>query len=261
MEQARQDAPGDGPSRSIFMDFYASAARDLMSRTGTTVEQLAGVSVKNSYHGSLNPRAQFREALTIEDVLSAPVIAPPLTRPMCSPIGDGAAAVVVTSRAGADALGLEEPPVRVVASSLRSGRPNGSTSPGAAEAAAAEVYDDAGLGPDDLDVVELHDASAPAELLAYDALGLCAAGDGGRLISDGSTRLGGRLPVNPSGGLLRKGHPIGVSGLAQVVELADQLRDRCGPRQVPDARVGLAHNAGGTIGDDVAAACVTILRR
>lgn len=261
LAKAAADGPeAGGPSRSVFMDFYASAAREHMEEFGTTVEQMAGVSVKNSFHGSLNPRAQFQEALTLEEVLGAPVIAPPLTRPMCSPIGDGAAAAIVMSPAKAAALGLDAESVRVAACELRSGR----VDPGGTDAARAAVlaaYESAGLGPDDLDLVELHDASAPAEIIAYSTLGLCGPGEGGRLISEGSTRLGGRLPVNTSGGLLRKGHPIGASGLAQIVELTDQLRGRGGGRQVEGAAVGLAHNAGGTIGTDVAAACVTILQR
>jgi acetyl-CoA acetyltransferase len=260
LADAQQGAPDGGPSRSIFMDLYASAARADMEEHGTTVEQIAGVSVKSSFHGSLNPRAQFREALSLDDVLSAPMIAPPLTRPMCSPIGDGAAAAVVVSPAKAAALGLADQAVRVVASELRSGRARPDEAD-AAQAAVAAAYEAAGLGPEDLDVVELHDASAPAEIIAYSTLGLCRPGEGGGLISDGTTRLGGALPVNTSGGLLRKGHPIGVSGLAQIVELTEQLRGTAGDRQVEGAAVGLAHNAGGTIGTDVAAACITILQR
>lgn len=256
-----QSGGGDGgPSRSVFMDFYASAARLHMETFGTTVEQFAGVSVKNSFHGSLNPRAQFQTAMTIEEVLGAPMIAAPLTRPMCSPIGDGAAAAIVMSPSKAASLGLSEQAVEIAACELRSARVDAS-GPSATDLAVAAAYEVAALGPDDLDVVELHDASAPAEIIAYSILGFCDEGDGGRLITEGVTQLGGRLPVNTSGGLLRKGHPIGVSGLAQIVELTEQLQGRSGPRQVEGARIGLAHNAGGTIGDDVAAACITVLRR
>ena len=130
---------------------------------------------------------------------------------------------------------------------------------GAAEVCAREAYEEAGIGPADLDVVECHDATAPAELFAYESLGLCAKGDGGKLVEAGDTALGGRVPVNTSGGLLRKGHPVGATGIAQIVELTEQLQGRSGPRQVEGARVGLAHNGGGTIGTDVAALCVTIL--
>jgi len=255
---ARAGAGGAGRKRSMFMDLYAAAARRHMERHGTRVEQFAGVSAKNSLHGSLNPRAQFRERLTVEQVLAAPMVAEPLTRPMCSPIGDGAAAVVLMSSARARACGVRRP-VRVVASVLHSGWDHGLDEEGAGELCARGAYEAAGIGPAELDVVELHDASAPAEILAYEALGLCAKGEGGKLIEEGATRLGGRLPVNPSGGLLRKGHPVGATGIAQIVELTEQLQGRSGPRQVEGARVGLAHNGGGNIGADVAALCVTIL--
>jgi len=251
---------GAGERRSMFMDIYAAAARAHMERYGTTKRHFAAIAAKNSEHGSLNPRAQFRERLTVEDVLAAPLVVEPLTRPMCSPIGDGAAAAIVVSERRARALGLAKA-VRVVASVLCSGWDHGADEPGTVERAAAEAYREAGLGPRDLDVVECHDASAPAELMAYEALGLCAQGDGKRLVDEGTTRLGGRLPVNPSGGLLRKGHPVGATGIAQVVELVEQLQGRAGARQVDGARVGLAHNGGGAIGTDAAAMCVTILAR
>jgi acetyl-CoA acetyltransferase len=231
-----------------------------MDRYGTTVEQFAGVSAKNSHHGSLNPRAQFREELTVEEVLASPMIAEPLTRPMCSPIGDGAAAAVLVSERKARELGIDDG-VRVVSSVLRSGWDREAGEGGAAALCAAEAYEEAGVGPADLDVVECHDASAPAEILAYEDLDLCAEGEGGRLIDEGITALGGSTPVNTSGGLLRKGHPVGATGLAQIVELTEQLEGRSGDRQVDGASVGLAHNGGGTIGTDVAALCVTVLTR
>jgi acetyl-CoA acetyltransferase len=251
---------GAGEKRSMFMDIYAAAARAHMERFGTTKRHFAAIAAKNSEHGSLNPRAQFRERLTVEDVLAAPLVVEPLTRPMCSPIGDGAAAVIVVSERRARELGVAKP-VRVVASVLCSGWDHGADEPGTVERSAAEAYREAGLGPRDLDVVECHDASAPAELMAYEALGLCEKGDGKRLVDEGTTRLGGRLPVNTSGGLLRKGHPVGATGIAQIVELVEQLQGRAGARQVDGARVGLAQNGGGAIGTDAAAMCVTILAR
>jgi len=250
---------GAGRSRSMFMDIYAAAARAHMARYGTTREQLAAVAAKNSQHGSLNPRAQFREVLSIADVLAAPMVADPLTRPMCSPIGDGAAAAVIVSARKARELGIERP-VRVAASVLHSGWDHGMDEPGTVEVCSREAYDEAGVGPEDLDVIECHDASAPAEILAYESLGLCRKGEGGKLVDSGDTWINGRIPVNPSGGLLRKGHPVGATGLAQVVELTEQLQGRSGPRQVEGARVALAHNGGGNIGTDAAAMCVTILR-
>jgi acetyl-CoA acetyltransferase len=257
---AKSASSGAGEKRSMFMDIYAAMARGHMQRYGTTVEQFAGVSAKNSYHGSLNPRAQFREEMTIEQVLAAPMIAEPLTRPMCSPIGDGAAAVVVVSASKARQLGLS-PPVRVAASVLHSGWDHGMEEPGTVEVCAHEAYEEAGVGPGELDVVECHDASAPAEISAYESLALCPPGEGGKLIDEGATRLGGRIPVNTSGGLLRKGHPVGATGIAQIVELTEQLQGRSGPRQVEGARIALAHNGGGNIGTDAAAMCVTVLQR
>jgi acetyl-CoA acetyltransferase len=242
----------------MFMDIYAAAARAHMARYGTTTEHFAMISAKNSYHGSLNPRAQFREALTVEQVLGSPMIAEPLTRPMCSPIGDGAAAAVIVSERKMREMGLDRP-VRVVSSVLRSGWDHDAGSEGISEVCAREAYEEAGLGPDDLSLVELHDASAPAELMTYESIGLCPKGEGGRLIADGDTKLGGRIPVSTSGGLLRKGHPIGATGIAQIVEITEQLQGRAGQRQVNRARVGLCHNGGGTIGSDAAAQCVTIL--
>ncbi len=257
---AAKATSGAGEKRSMFMDIYAAAARGHMERYGTTVEHFAGVSAKNSYHGSLNPRAQFRTELSIEEVLASPMIAEPLTRPMCSPIGDGAAAVVVVSEKKARELGIRQP-VRVITSVLHSGWDHGIDEPGTVEICAREAYEEAGVGPEDLDVVECHDASAPAEIMAYESLGMCPKGDGGKLIETGDTRLGGRVPVNTSGGLLRKGHPVGATGIAQIVELTEQLQGRSGERQVEGAKLALAHNGGGNIGIDAAAMCVTILGR
>jgi acetyl-CoA acetyltransferase len=251
---------GAGEKRSMFMDIYAAAARAHMQRYGTTVEQFAAIAAKNSYHGSLNPRAQFREVLSVADVLAAPMIAEPLTRPMCSPIGDGAAAVIVMSERKAREVGVRSP-VRVVASVLHSGWDHGADEPGTVEVCAQDAFEEAGVGPKDLSVIECHDASAPAELMAYESLGLCDKGEGGRLVDSGATRLGGRIPVNTSGGLLRKGHPVGATGIAQIVELTEQLQSRSGARQVANAKVALAHNGGGAIGTDAAAMCVTILTR
>ena len=255
---AESGASGAGEKRSMFMDVYASAARAHMERHGTTVEQFAAVSAKNSRHGHLNAKAQFREELTVDDVLAAPMIADPLTRPMCSPIGDGAAAAIVVSEAKAAELGLSKP-VRIRSSVLRSGRDRGPDEDDASTVASKQAFEQAGIGPEDLSIVECHDATAAGEILAYEAIGLCGRGDGGPLVESGDTSLGGRIPVNTSGGLLRKGHPIGATGIAQIVEITEQLQRRSGARQVEGATVGLAHNGGGAIGADVAAICVTVL--
>jgi acetyl-CoA acetyltransferase len=256
---AKSASSGAGEKRSMFMDIYAAMARRHMAMYGTTAEQFAMVSAKNSFHGSMNPRAQFREAMTVEEVLAAPMIAEPLTRPMCSPIGDGAAAVVLVSEKKARELGIQKP-VKVVTSVLVSGWDHGLEEEGTAETCANAAYEEAGIGPEDLSVVELHDASAPAEVIATESLGLCAKGEGGGLVESGATRLGGRIPINTSGGLLRKGHPVGATGIAQIVELTEQIQGRSGERQVEGASIGLAHNGGGNIGTDAAAMCVTILK-
>jgi acetyl-CoA acetyltransferase len=256
---AKSASSGAGEKRSMFMDIYAAMARGHMGQYGTTAEQFAMVSAKNSFHGSMNPRAQFREAMTVEEVMAAPMIAEPLTRPMCSPIGDGAAAVVLVSEKKARELGIEKP-VKVVASVLMSGWDHALDEEGTVDACARSAYEEAGIGPEDLDVVECHDASAPAEVVATESLGLCAKGEGGKLVEEGATRLGGRIPVNTSGGLLRKGHPVGATGIAQIVELTEQLQGRSGRRQVEGATIGLAHNGGGNIGTDAAAMCVTVLK-
>lgn len=253
-----------GRSRSLFMDLYAGMARDFMARHGVTQRDFASVAAKNSFHGSLNPKAQFQEEMTVDQVLAAPMIVDPMTRPMCAPIGDGAAALVLVSGKAAQQLGLRDK-VRVLSSVLASGWDYGPED--ADEKArlvpmvAAQAYEAAGVGPTEVDVVELHDASAPAELIYYEHLGLAATGEAAALLNSGATRLGGRVPVNPSGGLLRKGHPIGASGCAQLVELTDQLRGRCGARQVEGARTALAENGGGWIGEDAAAIVISVLQK
>jgi acetyl-CoA acetyltransferase len=254
------DMENAGKTRSIFMDIYSMLAIAHMKQYGTTREQFAGVTAKNSFHGSLNPRAQFQQSMTVEEVLASRKIVDPLTLPMCSPIGDGAAAIVLVSERKAKQLGLTDP-VRVRTSVLVSGYDAQDGEPSVGEYAAGLAYESAGLGPQDLSLIELHDASAPSEIISYDYLGICDKGQGGTLIEDGSTRLGGRLPVNVSGGLLRKGHPVGATGAAQIVEITEQLRGRTHQRQVEGARIGLAHNGGGMIGTDAAATVVSILSR
>ena len=249
-----------GGNRSLFMDIYAAWALGHMREYGTTREDFAAVSAKTSFHGSLNPKAQFREELTVEQVLGAREISYPLTLAMCSPIGDGSAAAVIVSEKVAQRLGMNDM-VKVRTSVLRSGWDIGENEPGVTEVVAKEAYEEAGIGPEDLDVIELHDASSPAELMYYESLGLCPKGEGARFINEGHSRLGGKTPVNPSGGLLRKGHPVGATGLAQIAELTDQLRGRADKRQVSGARVALAENGGGYIGSDAAAMVISVLEK
>lgn len=251
------EEPEPGETRSFFMDIYSKMAKDYMRSTGATATDFANVAVKNRAHGASNDRAQFQKKVDVNDVLSSRMISDPLTLMMCSPIGDGAAALVVTSENYAKRHGLEY--VEVMSTVELAGFDDVTEDPSAR--AAALAYDHSGLGPGDINVVELHDAAAPAELTLYEDLGFAGPGDGLKLLASGDTWLGGRMPVNPSGGLLSRGHPVGATGTAQLVELADQLRGRSGRRQVEGARVALAENHGGYMSPGPAAATVTILRQ
>ena len=233
-----------------------------MREYGWTPADLAKPAVKNSFNGSLNPLAQHRKRLTIDEVVHSRMVVDPLTLYMCSSISDGAAAALVCS---ADrAARFSKKPVRIAACVLRSGiyRLPGDTRVDSAQATAQEAYEKAGIGPDDLDVVELHDAMAPAELMLYERLGLCRPGEGPRLIDEGITTLAGRVPVNPSGGLCSRGHPVGATGLLQIAELVWQLRGEAGPRQIARRpKTALAQNQGGlTLGQDSAVYTATILQ-
>lgn len=225
---------------------FALKANRYMTEFGLTREELAMVSVKNHRHGTLNAKAQYGKALTLEEVLASKMIVEPLSRLDCCPQGDGAAALVLCHRETAKKSVRKS--VNVASSVLMSG--SYQNPPDLARwhtdfRAAEKAYVQAGLGPEDLDIVELHDAFTIAEIMHYEGLGLCHPGEGGRLIREGATVLGGKIPVNPSGGLLSRGHPVGATGVAQIVEVVEQLRGEAGERQVQDARVGLAHCMGG----------------
>ncbi|WP_030807559.1 lipid-transfer protein [Streptomyces sp. NRRL S-337] len=243
---------------------FGNAAREHMARYGTTAEQLAAVGAKNHRHSAHNPRAQFQDVHTVEEVLAAKVIHRPLTKLQCSPTSDGAAAVVVASERFVRTHGLADRAVEIVAQAMTTDTEESFASGSCIDvvgkpmsrAAARQVYEASGLGIEDVDVIELHDCFSINELLTYEALGMCADGEAGKLVADGATTYGGRWVVNPSGGLISKGHPLGATGLAQAAELVWQLRGTAGARQVPDAHVGLAHNIG--LGG---AAVVTLLRR
>jgi acetyl-CoA acetyltransferase len=247
-------------SGSLFMGLYAEAAREYMTACGATAQDFADVVVKSRAHAALNPMAQFREPMTREEVLSSRAIVNPLTLPMCSPIGDGAAAVLVVSPTRAARLGVANP-VTVAGCALQSGTDPGDLEHSVARRAAQIALREAGVDIADVDLLEVHDATASAELMIYEELGLCAEGCGPDLLRSGETALSGRRPVNVSGGLLSRGHPLGATGLAQVVELVVQLRGAAGARQVPGARVGLAENSGGHLAGDLAAGVVTVLTR
>ncbi len=248
------DQPAGGGGGSVFMDLYAADARRYMERTGATARDYAEVVARTRFNGSLNPKAQFRTAVTAEDVLASRMIAEPLTRDMCSPIADGAACLVLAASGwnGADADSVA---IRSIA--IGTGVADGGSE--IVRRTSTAAYEEAGIGPDDLDVVELHDAAATAELQIIEELGIAAEGKAADFERTGATRIGGALPINTSGGLISRGHPIGATGAAQLVELVEQLRGRSGERQVEGARIALAENAGGHLGSEAAACVVTVL--
>jgi acetyl-CoA acyltransferase len=234
-----------------------------MKEYGWTIEDFAKPAVKNSANGALNPLAQHRRALTIEQVVQSRVVVDPLTLYMCSSISDGAAAAIVCSLNKAKEFTVKKP-IRIATCTLRSGvyrLPDDERLDTAATTAQA-AYEEAGIGPRDLETIELHDAMAPAELMLYERLGLCDPGDGPKLIDDGVTTLTGRVPVNPSGGLCSRGHPVGATGLLQIAELVWQMRGEAGSRQIEKRpKVTMAQNQGGLLlGQDSAVYCCTILK-
>jgi acetyl-CoA acetyltransferase len=219
---------------------------------------LAQVSVKNHHHASLNPDAHYREPVTVDQVLASPRVAGPLTRLMCAPPSDGAACVVVCA---ADFAAGRRGGARIAASMLRSGRGDDLRAAWSLGPSVRSAYEVAGVGPEDVDVAEVHDMTAISELFACALLGFYPLDEAARVMEERTTWLGGRLPVNPGGGLMARGHPLGATGIAQVVELTRQLEGRCGPRQVESARTALAHNIGGWIGTDIGAGVIHILDR
>ncbi len=249
---------------SVFMDVYAAFARYHMRHLGTTQRQIAAVAAKNHCHSVENPLSQYRRPYTIEEILAAPPITYPLTLPMCAPISDGAAAAVLCTEAGLARLGLDRRrAIRVLASVLQSGsdrRPD-ELERHCTRLASKRAYEIAGIGPKDVSVAEVHDATAVGEIIQIENLGFCEFGEGGPISERGETRIGGRIPVNPSGGLESKGHPVGATGIGQIFELVTQLRGEAGPRQVEGARIALAENGGGLHGLEEAAACITLLGR
>ena len=259
LEDAAIPAPYAGGRRSAFVDIYATLALEYMGRTGATREDLAAVVVKNRRHAAGNPYAQVRSPLGVEEVLASRPVAHPLTARMCSPVGDGAAAVVLASPAAARRLGLTRSAL-LRSTVLLSGRDRagGAT---VVERAAARAFEEASVAPDEVGVAEVHDGAAPGELLGIEQLGLTEPGGALRWLRDGTSALGGRCPVNPSGGLISRGHPIGATGAAQIVELVWQLSGRATGRQVEGVRVAVAENAGGWIGHDSAVGAVTVLTR
>jgi len=236
---------GSGTMPSVFAHVGMEHAR----KHGTTFEQFAKVSVKNHHHSTLNPKAMYQIETPLQEVMGAEMISYPNTKLMCSVNVDGSAAAVLASESAAKRLGLMGRAVRVRASALTSDpyTPRNLVMPdfnAVTRLAAKQAYEQAGLGPEDVNLVELHDCFATAEIVHYENLGLCADGEGGRLIDEGETALGGRVPVNVSGGLLSKGHPLGATGIANIYEVTTHLRGEAGKRQVEGARIGLTHVVG-----------------
>ena len=249
---------------SMFMDVYAAWSRHHMKAFGTTQRQIAAVSAKNHNHSQHNDKAQYRIPYSVDEVLAAPPITFPLTLPMCAPISDGGAAAVLCTDAGLKRLGVDQSrAIEVKASILQTGstRSVNETDQHITAKAARRAYERAGVGPEDMDVAEVHDATAMGEIMQVENLGFCDFGDGGAAAERGDTQLGGRVPVNPSGGLECKGHPIGATGLCQIYELTTQLRGEAGARQVERARMAIAENGGGLYGIEESVAAITILGR
>lgn len=249
---------------SVFMSVYAAFCRAHMEKYGTTQRQIASVSAKNHTHSVHNPLSQFQQAYSVDDVLNAPPITYPLTLPMCAPISDGAAAVIVCNEEGLKRIGANKSrAIKVSASVVRSttDRPYSKPELHCAHLCALQAYEQAGLGPADMDVSEVHDATAMGEILHAENLGLASFGEGGPAAERGDFSIGGKIPINTSGGLESKGHPIGATGLGQIHELVTQLRGEAGARQVEGARHAVHENSGGLVGIEEAAVAVNIFSK
>jgi len=258
----RQYAEREGDMGFSAPGLFAMMATRHMEEFGTTREQLAMIAVKNRKYGALNPDSQLPNAVTLEEVLNSRMICDPLTLYQCCPRGDGAAAAILTTKKLAKRY--TPTPIYVAANILVSGSYTDDRSYNFFDTdvrGARAAYEMAGLGPEDLDLAEVHDCFTTAELVHYEDLGFCKKGEGGRFIEEGLSDIGGKIPVNTSGGLLSKGHVIGATGMSQIIEVVRQLRGQAGKRQVEGAKVGLQHNAGGFFHTDTAACAINILKR
>jgi acetyl-CoA acyltransferase len=255
--------PDDGKGKSKAMETYGVMSRWHMSKFGTTQEQLAKVAVKNRFNGSLNPKAHWQEAITLEKVMSDRVISYPITRPMCAPIGDGSAAAIIVSEKYLSKLSKANPiKIRAMAHTSGLAKRDFEESLDIGERLSKIAYEKAGLGPEDIDIAEVHDASAYGELHQTESLGFTSEGSGGAFIESGKSAIDGEMPINTSGGLISRGHPVGASGLAQIYELVTQMRGEAGKRQVPkNVRLALAENGGGILTIEEASMTITILEK
>ena len=262
-EQAGKTFAPDSGKATVFMDTYAMQAAWHMKNWGTTREQIAFGAAKNHDMGALNPKAQYRFRMTPQEVLADREISWPLTRSMCAPIGDGAAAALLCSGTflRQQPPSVQERAVKVCASVLTGGKYRALDEPGLSAVAAQQAYAKASLRPADISVAEVHDATAFCEIFQVEMLGFCKPGHGGAFVASGATTLAGTIPINLSGGLVSKGHPIGATGLSMIYEISNQLRGQAGERQSHNADIGLAENGGGVMGFDEAACSIVILRR
>jgi acetyl-CoA acetyltransferase len=250
---------GAGQNRSIFMDLYAFFIRQYMEKYGLTQEHFAKLSVKAHKTGALNPHAQYQKEVTVEEVLNSGDVVFPLTRMMCSPIGDGSAAAVLCAKP--KVAQFTSKPVWVAGSVVGSGKLTPELNDTVTRRLAPKLYEKSGLGPEDVDLVELHDTTSPSEIMFLIELGLCPAEDATEWIDKGELSADGRMPTNTSGGLACKGHPIGATGCGQIHEIVKQLRDEAGKRQVQGAKIGMTHNGGGILGTDAAAMALHMFKR
>ncbi len=261
-KQGKSDSiiSGDsGKSKSIFMDMYAYYTKMYMERCGLTQEHFAKICVKSHKNGAHNPHAQYQKEVTLDEVLNSGEVSFPLTRMMCSPICDGAAAAVICSKE--KAAQLTSNPVWVEASVVGSGRITDDLSDTLTKRTGIKLFESSGVGPEDIDVIEVHDATTPSEIITLIELGICPPDQAAQWIDDGYLEVNGKRPSNTSGGLASKGHPIGATGLGQIYEIVQQLRGESGKRQVENPKIGMTHNGGGILGIDAAAMALHIFKK
>lgn len=249
---------GSGQSRSIFMDMYAYYTRTYMERFNLTQEHFAKISVKSHKNGALNPHAQYQKEVTLDQVLQSGDVAFPLTRMMCSPVCDGSAAAIICARDQVSRF--KTMPVWIAGSVVGSGKISDDLSDTLTSRLGPKLFQAAGVRPGDIDIIEVHDATSPSEIITLIELGLCPGEDAPKWIDEGYLDRDGKLPTNTSGGLASKGHPIGATGLGQIHEIVLQLRGEAGPRQVDGPKIGMTHNGGGILGVDAAAMALHVFK-
>ena len=250
---------GWGEKRSIFMDMYAFIIKGYMKKYGLTQEHFAKLAVKSHKNGFLNPHAQYQQEVSLEEVLQSGDVVYPLTRMMCAPIGDGAAAAILCAKSKVARYTTK--PVWVAASLVGSGKVTFDTNDSVTRRLSGKVFEAAGIGPQDIDLIEVHDATSPSEIISLIELGICPGEEAGKWIDEGYLDLNGRKPSNTSGGLATKGHPVGATGCGMIYEVVKQLRLEAGRRQVRDPKVGMTQNGGGIIGIDAAAMALHVFKR